>query len=74
MHRKQEVNKQEEVGSTLQLISRLEGPSVLGVTEKTGFWKQLSACSDTRDSRRPCRMSAVMFWFYRQKEEHGTQA
>lgn len=63
--RKQEVNKQEELSSTWQLISRLDGPSVLGVTEKTGFWRQLSACSDTRDSRRLCRRSGVMFWFYR---------
>lgn len=74
MDRKREVTKEEELGSTWQLISRLEGPSVLGVTEKTGFWRQFSACSDTLDSRRPCRTSGVMFWFYRQKEEHGTKA
>lgn len=74
MGRTWEVTKQEVLGSTWQLISRLEGASAMGVTEKTGFWRQLSACSDTLDSRRPCRTSGVMFWFYRHKEEHGTKA
>lgn len=37
MDGKREVTKAEELCSTWQLISRLEGPSVLGVTEKTGF-------------------------------------
>ena len=50
---------------TWQLIIRLDWLSVLAATEKTGFWKQFSMCSDKLDSRRCCRMSGVTFLFYR---------